>query len=125
MDIRLIAGISALSVVIVMWLYYILRDKNFFSKLEKSSQADTQSTARSSSANTQQQQFAAMSNTNHSRLHTYGNKSKPNNLNERAKAERNAQTVIAMAEQKKTKSKADKVPHFCKDPNDSDMIKRY
>ena len=36
MDIRLIAGISALSVVIVMWLYYILRDKKYFLNLGKS-----------------------------------------------------------------------------------------
>ena len=66
-----------------------------------------------------------MSNTNHKRLHTIGIKANPTNLNERAKAERNAQTVIAMTEQKKTKNRDHKVPHFCKDPNDSDMIKRY
>jgi len=36
MDIRLIAGISALSVVIVMWLYYILKDRKYFLNLGKS-----------------------------------------------------------------------------------------
>jgi len=66
-----------------------------------------------------------MSNTNHKRLHTHDSRSAPNNLNERAKAERSAQTVIAMTEQKRTNDKEPKMPHFCKAPNDSDMIKKY
>lgn len=89
------------------------------------SQLETQSTTRSTSANTRQQQFGVLSNTNHKRLHTHDNRSAPSNLNERAKAERNAQTVIAMTEEKAKKNKEPKLPHFCKAPNDSDMIKKY